>query len=133
LAIRPTCEWREGIEEEARLVAVGALEAEFAVTATLFPRDLLLRVDEILDTFERDVSALHASSDERVLAIVQKVVLALNSLNDEYNRQAIATSERDMLCKYIDQAIAESGVDLDALSGRQGVPRSELTDAWRTW
>jgi hypothetical protein len=133
MAVRPTAIWREGIEEEARLVAAGVLEEEFAVTARLFPQGLLSRMDEILEMFERDASALRDRSDEAVLASIRRVVVALNSLNDEHNGDAIATSERDLLCAYIDEAITEAGVDLDALCSRHGMRRDELTDGWRTW
>ncbi|GAA3203944.1 hypothetical protein ACFO1B_42670 [Dactylosporangium siamense] len=133
LAKRPSSEWREGIAEEARLVASGALEQDFAVTAKLFPPDLLQRFDDVFDAFERNVSELTVKSDTNVLAVIQAVVSMLNMLNDEYDSDAIATGERDVLCEYIDRTISESGVDLDALSARHGLVRDDLTDEWRTW
>ncbi|MEU4221198.1 hypothetical protein [Actinoplanes sp. NPDC026623] len=133
LAIRPTREWRDGITEEARLVAEGTLEEGFAVTAGLFPSDLLQRFDEIFDAFEQDVSELRLPAGDNAIAVIRRVVLELNSLNEEYDADAIATAERTMLCQYIDQTIAEAGVDLDDLAARHGVLREDLTDEWRTW
>jgi len=37
-----------------------------------------------------------------------------------------------MLYAYIDEVLTESGVDLDALGTRQGFPRDEIADEWRT-
>ncbi|MGI5146326.1 hypothetical protein ACQEVC_08045 [Plantactinospora sp. CA-294935] len=133
MAMRPSSEWRDGIAEEARLVAEGALEEEFAVMAELFPPGLLQRFDEIFDVFERDIAGLSFPSDGEVIALIQKVVYALNALNEDYDFDAIATGERAVLCEYIDRTITEAGVDLDALSARYGVPREDLTDEWRTW
>jgi hypothetical protein len=133
MATRPTIEWREGIKEEARLVASGVLEPGFAVAAHLFPPALLLRTDQILDTFEREVSELHHPTDEAILAVIRRLVLGLNLVHHEFDEDAFATGERDMLCAYIDEVVTESGADLDALATRQGVPRDEITDDWRHW
>ncbi|MET8149110.1 hypothetical protein ACIBSW_39650 [Actinoplanes sp. NPDC049668] len=133
LAIRPSSEWRCSIAEEARLVAEGVLEDEFAVTAGLFPPALLQCFDEVFDAFERDVSELEPSSDIEVTAAIRRVVLELNSLNEKHDHDAIATAERALLCGYIDQTMTEAGVDLDALAARRGVSREDITDEWRTW
>jgi len=94
---------------------------------------MLLRMDTILEVFERDASEFAGSSDATILEGVQRVVRALNVLNDDYEGAAIETSERDLLCAYIDEVITEAGVDLDSLSARTGIPRDEITDSWRTW
>lgn len=133
MAIRPTAVWREGVDEESRLVNSGELEMEWAVAATLFSPELLLRTDEVLDTFEREVNGISEPSDEVVLAVIRNVVLSLNKVHEEFEEDAFATSERDLLCRYIDDVLSESGVDLDALASRQRVQRSEITDRWRTW
>jgi hypothetical protein len=61
------------------------------------------------------------------------VLGAFNALNDEYDSDAVATGERALLCGYIDETLSESGIDLDVLSARHGIPREDLTDEWRTW
>jgi hypothetical protein len=86
-----------------------------------------------LATFENAVNQLQQPSDEDVLACIQQVVLALNAIQEQFNGDAYATGERELLCDYIDQTLTEAGVDLDDVARRQHVPRTELTDEWRTW
>jgi hypothetical protein len=131
--LRPTEVWRQAIEEEARLVAAGELEEDLAVTAKLLPPELLLRLDGDFEILERGSSELSDAPDDTVLAVIRRTVFALNALNDEYRGGAIATDERDRICKYIDEVITEGNVDLDALCERRGLVRDELTDHWRTW
>lgn len=54
--------------------------------ADLFPEELITATDSVLDAFEADISALQDASDERVFAAVQRVVLALNAINNEHDR-----------------------------------------------
>jgi hypothetical protein len=133
VSIRPSAVWREAVEEEARLVAAGELEEDFAVTAELFPPELLLEMDGIFETFEQESHQLSGAPDETALAAIRRAVVALNALNEKYLGDAIATDARDRICEYIDDTISAAGVDLDALCERQGVARGELTDRWRTW
>ncbi|MGP4095135.1 hypothetical protein [Nonomuraea sp. KM90] len=133
MATRPTVFWREGIEEEARQVAFGELRVEWVEKAEMFPDSMLLQTDRALETFENHVASLDVPSDEAVLAIVRTVVLTLNAINRDHDDDAYATGERDQLCAYIDEVLAEAGVDLDGLAARRGVPRSDITDEWRTW
>ncbi|MBU2665353.1 hypothetical protein KOI35_17750 [Actinoplanes bogorensis] len=131
--VRPTEEWRESIAEEAELVAQGDLDAEFAVTAELYPPDLLQRLDEVFDELETRASQLDGRPDDDVLLLIQETVLQLNAINDGYEQDAIATEGRTRLCSYIDQTLTAANIDLDALSARHNVARSDLTDEWRTW
>jgi len=133
MADRPTDYWREGIEDDARDVASGTLDPECAVMAGLFPESLLSRTDEVLDTFESDVSLLSDPSDEQVFRVVKRVVLALNTINDDHGGAAYETGEREQLCRYIDDTIEESDVDVVALTARHGLSRWALTDQWRRW
>jgi hypothetical protein len=80
-AVRPTEHWREGIAIERREVASGQLDPDDAVMGRLFPESLLSRTDEVLASFESDVRALSAPSDQQVLRAVESVVLALNDVN----------------------------------------------------
>jgi hypothetical protein len=135
MAKRPTAVWREGIEEDARLVATGETGEtgeEFAVAAQLFPDALLNRFDDVFNSFERSVEGIDRS-DEAVMRCVEGFVLTLNALQEEFDGDAIATGERDLICEYIDNVITEAGVDLDALCVRRGISRDELTDDWRIW
>ncbi|MFJ6833697.1 hypothetical protein [Streptomyces sp. NPDC091209] len=101
--------------------------------AELFPDELLTATDAVLDTFEGEIPRLGEAADDQVLAVVERVVLALNAVNDAHDRRAYETGEREQLCDYIDQSLTEHGVDIAALTARHGLGRYELTDEWRTW
>ncbi|MCT9005917.1 hypothetical protein [Streptomyces rhizosphaerihabitans] len=130
---RPTANWLHGRAKEAEELAAGTLDPECACMAALFPDELLKATDAVLDTFEGEVRRLGEAEDEQVLAVVERVVLALNAVNDAHGRGAYETGEREQLCDYIDRSLTEHGVDIVALTARHGLGRYELTDEWRTW
>jgi len=101
--------------------------------AELFPDSLLARTDEVLAAFEASVTALADPSDDEVFAAVERVVLALNAVNVEYDEAAYETDEREELCAYLDETLTEASVDVAALAARRGLTRHEITDAWREW
>jgi hypothetical protein len=133
MATRPTGYWRQSVAEEAEQVASGELDAEDATTAELFPEDMLIRTDEVLQPFERELTALTDPTDEEIFAVIQHVVLALNKVNDDYDSAAYETGEREQLCEYIEDSLTENGIDVDAFAGRHGLTRHEITDEWRAW
>ncbi|WP_149261717.1 hypothetical protein [Actinomadura sp. K4S16] len=133
MATRPTEYWRESVAEEARQVAAGELDAEDASTAELFPEDMLIRTDEVLQPFERELAALIDPTDEEIFAVIQHVVLALNKVNEDYDGAAYETDEREQLCEYIENSLTDNGIDVDAFAGRHGLTRHEITDEWRDW
>ncbi|MFF9375982.1 hypothetical protein ACF1BB_15695 [Streptomyces griseoluteus] len=65
--------------------------------------------------------------------MVERVVLALNAVNEAHNGSAFETGEREELCDYIDQSLTEHGVDVVALTARHGLGRYQLTGKWRKW
>ncbi|MFE4678034.1 hypothetical protein [Streptomyces sp. NPDC056721] len=97
------------------------------------PERLLVATDSVLGAFEAELSLLQGAPDEHIFAAVQRVVLALNVVNDEHNGGAYETGEREQLCHYIDEALTERGIDVVALTARHGMGRYELTDRWREW
>lgn len=132
MAERPTTSWRHGIAEEAQELAVGALDPDCACMAGLFHEELLTAADRVLDTFEGELPGLGKASDEQVFDVVERVVLALNAV-DETHSGAFETDEREELCDYIDESLIEHGVDVVALTARHGLGRYQLTDKWRKW
>ncbi|WP_240797369.1 hypothetical protein [Streptomyces sp. F001] len=76
---------------------------------------------------------LAEGDDERVFAVVRRVVLALNAVNEAHDECAFETDEREQLCICIDEALTEQGVDVATLTARRGLGRHELTDQWRDW
>ncbi|MFF1423207.1 hypothetical protein [Streptomyces sp. NPDC058280] len=133
MAIRPSDKWRARVAEEARDLAAGVLKPECAYMAQLFPESLLEATDTTLQTFEADVRALRNPSDEQVFETIKHVVLALNEINEEHDGAGYETDEREQLCAYIDQALSERGIDIPALTERNGIGRFEITDEWRDW
>jgi hypothetical protein len=133
MAERPTTSWRRGIAEEAEELAAGTLDPECACMAGLFPEELLTATDAVLDVFETELPGLVEASDERVFVVVERVILALNAVNEAHNGNAFETDEREELCDYIDESLTEHGVDVVALTARHGLGRYQLTDKWRKW
>lgn len=101
--------------------------------AALFPEELLTATDAVLDAFEGELSGVGEANDQHVLAVVERVVVALNGVNDARNGSAFETGEREELCDYIDESLAERGVDVAGLTARHGLGRYQLTDKWRRW
>jgi hypothetical protein len=130
---RPSTSWRHGIAEEAEELAAGTLDPECACMAVLFPEELLVATDAVLDAFESELPGLGEAHDEQVLAVVERVVLALNAVNEANSGGAFETDEREELCDYIDESLTEHGVDVVALTARHGLGRYQLTNKWRKW
>ncbi len=99
--------------------------------ADLYPDELLVATDTVLDAFDADMAGLDSTEDVNVFAVVERVVLALNAVDDTHC--GYETDEREALCDYIDTALTEHGVDVAALTARHGLGRYELTDEWRDW
>jgi hypothetical protein len=133
MAERPTTGWRHGVTEETRELAAGSLDPDCACMAELFPEELLRSTDEVLDVFEGELPGLGRAGDEAVLAVVERVVLALNAVNEARGGSAFETGEREELCDYVDASLSEHGVDVPALTARRGLGRYQLTDRWRKW
>ena len=133
MAERPTTSWRRGVAQEADALAAGTLDPDCACMAELFPEELLVATDAVLDAFETELPPLAEAEDVRIFAVVERVVLELNAVNDAHGGGAFETGEREELCAYIDECLAEHRVDVVALTARHGLGRYELTDRWREW
>ncbi|MGW6954382.1 hypothetical protein [Streptomyces chartreusis] len=121
--------------ETAREAAAGTLVPECADVADLYPESLLRATDAVLEVFEIEIRALREPSDEAVFGVVERVVLALNSIDGDsrHGGAGFCTEEREQLCEHIDRILGEHGVDVAALAARQGIDRSAITDRWRDW
>lgn len=133
MPIRPSDHWRDSVEQEKRDIAAGMLEPEEAFMTRLFPESLLIRTDQVLAAFEADLATLSDPSDDQVLAVVERTVLALNEVNREHGCTGYETGEREQLCDYIDKTLTDAGIDVVALASRRGIGRYEITDEWRRW
>jgi hypothetical protein len=121
------------VDEEARELAVGTRAPSDAFLSELFPESLLAATDEALRAFELDVEALRDQDDEQVFEVIKRVALVLNEINEDHDGAGYETEEREELCLYIDQTLAEHGIDVPALAARRGISRTEITDDWRDW
>lgn len=133
MAERPTTNWRRGIAREAAELAAGTLDPDCACMVDLFPDELLSATDAVLDAFEAELPTLTEGDNEQVFAAVERVVLALNAVNEAHDECAFETDEREQLCLYIDEALTEQGIDVAAVTANRGLGRHELTDQWRDW
>ncbi len=59
--------------------------------------------------FAAESPTLADGDDARVFAAVERVVLALNAVNEAHDECAFETEEREQLCAYIDEALTEQG------------------------
>ncbi|MEV8070575.1 hypothetical protein AB0P32_31415 [Streptomyces sp. NPDC085995] len=61
--------------------------------------------------FEAESPTLADGDDARVFAAVERVVLALNAVNEAHDECAFETEKREQLCAYIyiDEALTEQG------------------------
>jgi hypothetical protein len=133
MAERPSAIWRRNKEEEAAELAAGTLDPDRAYMDRLFPDALLDATDAALSTFEREVGELRDASDDDVMGVVKRAVLALNAVNDQFGGAAYETDERELLCRYVDVTLGEAGIDVPALCDRRGLGRYAITDEWRRW
>jgi hypothetical protein len=136
VATRPTARWRSEIQEQASELAAGTLAPDEATAAELWSEYLLTHTDVVLDGFDLAVQRLSSPTDDQIVAVVKEVIVGLNRVNtdlDDRGEVPYETEEREELCAYIDQALEEAGIDLDALAARLGIGRYEITDEWRDW
>ncbi|MFG2887755.1 hypothetical protein ACGFYV_36720 [Streptomyces sp. NPDC048297] len=129
MAERPTTNWRNRVAEEAEALAAGTLDPECACMAGLFPEELLTSTDAVLDTFESELPGVGEADDAQIFGVVERVVLALNTVNEAHNACAYETDEREQLCQFIDQSLTEHGVAIDVLRGPQAIVGG-LRAAW---
>jgi len=128
---RPSQQWQRRVADQEAAVAAGTLPRDQAYAADLWPADVTAAVDAVLAAYEREIQALPTVTDEAAWAAVERVVLALNAVDEK--SAVIETGEREDLCEYIDAVLTAAGVDVAALTGRRRLDRAELTDSWRDW
>jgi len=127
---RLTDRWRAETAEQEAAVAAGTLAADEAYTTTFFPPAFVAAVDAALAAYEREIAGLDPRTDEAVWAAVERVVVALNDI-DEASGQHIETMTREELSEYIEDVLADAGIDVEALLERRGV--DEAAGEWRDW
>ena len=102
----------------------------------LWPEPLRVSTDAALAVFEHELHALRSPADADVFSLVQRLVLALNKVNEQQERSGqigYETDEREELCDYIFASLAEAGIDVPALAARHGLSEYQIADQWRQW
>ncbi|MGW2182024.1 hypothetical protein ACWCXX_28805 [Streptomyces sp. NPDC001732] len=133
MATKPSEQWRARLKKETADLDAGRLAPDEAFLAELFPESLLAATDSALLAFESDVSLLGGQDDQQVFEAIKRVVLVLNKINEDHDGAGYETEEREELCLYIEQTLAEHGIDVPALAARRGINPTEITDDWRDW
>ncbi|GGR68079.1 hypothetical protein GCM10010169_09710 [Micromonospora fulviviridis] len=128
---RPTEKWGREVQDQKGRIAAGTLAEDDAYALHLWPEAFIAAVDTVLDAYEADVRSFSSPSDDEVFASVERVVMALNAIDEEHGR--IETGEREKLCEYIDDVLTDAGIDVEGLTSRRDMERTELTDDWRDW
>ncbi|SCL32403.1 hypothetical protein GA0074692_3306 [Micromonospora pallida] len=128
---RPSQQWYDEVRDQRSRIAAGTLAEADAYAVHLWPEAFTAAVDAALAAYEAEVRSLVSPTDEQVFASVERVVTALNAIDEPYG--AIETGEREELCEYVDAVLTAAGVDVGELTARHGLHRFELTDRWRDW
>ena len=89
-----------------------------------FTDEDVARCGALLAEYLTALSELREPEDDRIMAQVEKVVLALNDLNEELDYALIETVEREAIWELIQTAAVDCGL--------QNVP-DDVTEDWREW
>ncbi|MCU1423596.1 MAG: hypothetical protein JWN36_3247 [Microbacteriaceae bacterium] len=100
------------------------------VRATFFPPAFVAAVDAALETYEQEIASLDFPTDGAVWDAVERVVVTLNGIDRAFG-QHIETMTREELSGYVEDVLAEAGIDVEALLERRGV--DEAAGEWRDW
>jgi hypothetical protein len=107
-----------------------------AYASYFWPESLITETDAALSGFEGELHALKSRTDVELLAVVKRLILALNRINDQHKAAGYAgyeTEECEQLCGYITAVLAESGIDVRALETRNGAEPGDIGGEWRNW
>lgn len=114
------------VEMKGRIIdgMSGSMEDEEEFDAA-YTRQDIDRCDEILMTFLAGVfePGVYADND-RIMAVVEEAVLALNVLNEECDQALIDTDQREGICELIIHAAADAGLKSE---------EHDITEEWREW
>ncbi|WP_285398289.1 hypothetical protein [Lysinibacillus sp. fls2-241-R2A-57] len=104
---KPTVEWKQRMDEGD----------------DIFTDENINATNEVLDTYINSLKELGNNlTEEEILECVEKVVISLNELNDNYD-YFIETMEREELYEFIIEAASIAGLESE----------DDITEEWREW
>ena len=89
-----------------------------------FTAEDVARCGKLLEEYLTALHGLREPEDAEIMAQVEKVVLALNELNEELDYALIETVEREAIWELLQTAAVDCGL--------QDVPE-DVTEEWREW
>ncbi|WP_431728067.1 hypothetical protein [Verrucosispora sp. TAA-831] len=127
---RLTYRWQREMAEQGAAIAAGTLSPDEAYALKAFPPAFVDAVDAALKAYEQEIASLDSPTDKAVWVAVERVVRTLNGVDLDLG-QHIETITREELSEYIEEVLAEAGIDVEALLERRGV--DEAAGEWRDW
>lgn len=103
----PTDAWRIRMEEDED---------------DLFTEENLAAVADVLEDYQKKLLRLRDPAEKQILKQVEKTVLRLNALNDQYD-YFIETMEREELQEFLMEKAQEAGLETE----------EDVTEEWREW
>ncbi|MCJ1908978.1 hypothetical protein [Planococcus ruber] len=88
----------------------------------LFTEENLAAVADVLEDYQKKLLRLRDPSEKQILKQVEKTVLRLNALNDQYD-YFIETMEREELQEFLMEKAQEAGLETE----------EDVTEEWREW
>ena len=125
--------WREDKAEEKREFDAGEINEDDVCLDQLFPDQFIADTELVLVEFAGAIAATEVRDYDSVMNSIISLVVKLNEINDKYDGGVIETGEREQLCQYIEDVIAESKIDLEAYAKSRECDTNEITDSWREW
>jgi hypothetical protein len=86
--LRANDELAQGRSRRSRGVCRRNLDPDCTYMVDLDPDELLSATNAVLDAFEAELPTLAGGDDKQVFAVVERIVLALNAVNEAHDERA---------------------------------------------
>lgn len=89
-----------------------------------FSKEDIAKCEKLILEYLESLAALTEPTDEKIMACVEKLVLALNELSEETDYAMIETVEREAIWEIIQNSAIECGLKEYS---------DDITEEWREW